>query len=353
MNKLPFRLIRNEAKKSAQIFLYGTIGDSWYYDSPITAKNFQRQLSAVNDVDRIDVHLNGPGGDVHEVLAMISISQASKKDIHFYNDGVCLSAMAVLLASGKDGNRHSAKGTLTMFHSASTGCWGNASEMRESADMLEKHDDVLAEYIAEGLSITSEEVKITYLDGKDHWLTAKEAEALGLVTIEDYEAQDIPDNVRTAPMDQIAAFYNPKSKSQNTDMSILNFNNFKKISALGKVPVAERTADHLKDANAELEAEGVTGVTLVSDKDLEETITEAAKVPDLEKKAEDLEKEKVSNLAKITELQKVVDQQKKELGKPAEELTVPITDALDSTGKKPVVNSYETSFDREFNARFK
>ena len=105
--------------------------------------------------------------------------------------------------------------------------------------------------------------------------------------------------------------------------------------------------------NEELQAEGLTGLTLVNDSDLQETVEAAAKVPELEKKVTDLDAEKVLNLATITDLQKVVAEQKKELGKPEEDAKPPVSNEIDSTGKPAVVNKFETSFDREFKARFK
>ena len=138
-------------------------------------------------------------------------------------------------------------------------------------------------------------------------------------------------------------------------MGLLSTNKFKSISALAKVAAADRTAEHFKAVNDELEAEGITGATLVSDDDLKETIETAEKVPALETKVSDLGTQ-VSNLTsektvlaqKVSDLQKVVDEQKKELGKPAEDPTKPVTDKTDDTGKPPKVeDSFETSFDRE------
>lgn len=355
MSKPTLKVVRNEAQASAQIFLYGVVGDYWESDSPVTAINLLRQLALLSDFPIIHLHLNGPGGDVHEGLLICNIIKASKKILHTWNDGICASMMVPILCSVPAERRHAAKASLTMAHMTSTVAWGNAIEMRETADMLDKHDDVLAEIIADGLGITLEAMRAKWWDGKDHWMTAKEAEAEGFFTIEDYEISEIPENPTKQPLDKIAAFYNSHSNiTQKTDMSILNFNTFKKVSALAKIAASDRTADHFKEANEELVTEGITGVTLVSDTDLQETITAAGKVPGLEKQVLDFGTEKTTLADKITALEKTISDQKKELGKPAEELEKPLTEVTDTTGgkKDAVVNAYETSFDREM-AKFK
>ena len=352
MSKPQLKVVKNEASNSADIFIYGIIGD--YYDvaSPITARNFLEQLAYLSDVPTINVRINSPGGDTGEGFAICNAILASKKDIHTWNDGIAASMASVILCSAKDGNRHAAKGSMTMIHSASTFGWGNKNDMADTAEMLSKFDDVLAEIISDAAGLTVEETVAKWLDGKNHWLTGKEAAEAGLVTIEDYTAKEMPENVTSMKMDKVAAFYNSQSKiTNNTDMSILS-SKFKTISALGKIAVADRTAENFKAVNDELAAEGITGATLVSDADLQETVAAADKVPGLEKQVSDLGTEKTALTQKITDLEATVAAQAKELDKPAEEPKKPVTDKADSTGTPPVTDAFETSFDREARERF-
>jgi ATP-dependent Clp protease protease subunit len=353
MNKNLF-IVRNEASSEANILLYGVIGDYWYSDNPVTARALQRQLTLLSDFKRINLHLNGPGGDVHEGLLILNTILADKGDrIHVYNDGVCCSMMAVLLLSVPAERRHAAKASLTMIHQASTYAWGNSDELREAADMLDKHDDVLAGVFADGLGLTINQVKAKWFDGKDHWFTATEGAAEGLFTVEDYEISEIPENPRDQSLERIAAFYakpvNNKSQSKitNSDTMGLLSNKFKSISALAKVAAADRTAAHFEAVKAELEAEGLTGVTLVPEDELQEKVDAADKVPGLEKQVNDLGVEKTTLTQKVSDLQKIVDEQKKELGKPAEEIKNPVTDKIDSVGITTPVEDYTTSVDIE------
>ncbi len=357
MSKPHLKVVKNEAAKSADIFIYGIIGD--YYDSrsPITARNFLEQLASLSEFQTINVRINSPGGDTGEGFAICNAILASKKDIHTWNDGMAASMAATILCAAKDGKRHAAKGSMTMIHSASTISWGNKIDMQEAAEMLGRFDDVLAEIIADAAGLTVEETVAKWMDGKDHWLTGKEAAEAGLVTLEEYASEEMPENVSNMKIDRVAAFYTSQSKITNNDnMSILS-SKFKSISALGKIAVADRTAENFKAVNDELKAEGVTGATLVSDVDFQDTMDAAAEVPGLKTQVTDLGTQ-VSNLTtektglvqKVTDLEATVAAQAKELGKPAEELKNPVTDKIDSTGTPAVVDAYETSVDREMKA---
>ncbi|WP_316743406.1 ATP-dependent Clp protease proteolytic subunit [Pedobacter antarcticus] len=352
MNTPSLKVVRNEAKKSAQIFLYGTIGDFWYSESPITAKSLQRQLSSLHDVDRVDIHLNGPGGDVHEGLAMSNIIRASKKEIHTWNDGLCASMFAIILVSAKQENRHGAKGSLTMIHSASTGNWGNATEMRECAEMLDKHDDVLGEFLVDATGLDLKTVRSKWMDGKDHWMTAKEAAAENLLQVEDYQAQALPENITTAPIDQIAAFYNPNKQNQNPQInneSMLPFTNkFKSLTALAKVAVNDITPELVQAVNDEIVAEKIPGVTLVLDSALQSITEKAEKVEDLETEVVNLKQKIEDQTSQINTLSGTVENQKEKLSRPASTPAAPLNTKVDPTLEpEKVVDSYRTSVDDE------
>lgn len=356
-----FFIVRNEAKGSADIFLYGIVGDYWYSDSSVNARNLQYQMSLVSDFAIINIHLCGPGGDVHEGLLMVNIIKASKKEIHIWNDGICCSMMAIMLmAAVKKERRHAARASLTMFHKASTIAWGNSTELRETADVLDKHDDVLMDVICDATGWTMDEVRTKWFDGKDHWLTAAEGAALGLFIIEDYEIQPIPENPQTQTLEKIAAFWAPKNGNQptttpahlnNENMSILTNligSDFTKLTALGKVAVNDRTTEALVEANKELESKGITGMTLVYDNDLQETITNSNKVAGLETKVTDLETSITNKDTEIEELKKTIKDQKAKLGFPVEEADAPKNLKPEgTTGDVVVVKDEITAQDRE------
>lgn len=343
MNKPSLRVVSDQANLITEIHIYGVIGDYWWTDDPVSARKFLEKLNLA-DTPEIHVYINSPGGDVHEGLAICNAIKASKKIIKTYNDGICASMAAVILAAAPEGRRFAAKSSLTMLHSASTYAWGNAQDLRETADSLEKHDNVLAEIIADAMSSTVEDIQSTYFDGTDHWLTAKEIEALGMVEVLDYTIGEIPENPTDKQLHQIAAFYNPKKpKTQNTDMSLFS-KQFKGVAALAKIAVADVTDEQLEAANNSLKEEGIEGYEIVKTTDVENTIQEAEKVPDLEKKIKDLEDDSVSDKKKIKDLEAKVAEFN---NKPADEGNSPVTTKTDDVPGKNEneQNEFRTSVD--------
>lgn len=62
-----------------------------------------------------------------------------------------------------------------MLHSVSGGCYGNKQDLQRCMEEIESAEGSLSEIYAERLGMSKEEVKQTYFDGEDHWLTAKES----------------------------------------------------------------------------------------------------------------------------------------------------------------------------------
>lgn len=268
----PLFVVRNDDTGSATIYLYGVIGDYWNDGDPITATRFMQQLTALEGKYKVvNVRINSPGGDVWEGLAICNAIKSAivrGLEVHTWNDGLCASMAAVILASAKNGARHAAKGSITMIHNALTGVWGNSADLRETADSLDVHDNVLITFFVDATGLSAEEVKKKWFDFKNHWLTADEAAECGLVVIESYDSEPVPENIKDMSMQKVAAFYNPKIAINNNDDMFGN--KFKNLTALAKVAAAGPiTAEHVKAVNEEILAEKIPGVTLVLDSELE------------------------------------------------------------------------------------
>lgn len=351
MSKTALRVVKNEAnKKEASIYLYGVIGDFWFSDNdPLTARKFLKTLSALEAThDVIHVHINSPGGDVFEGLGICNAIISSKKEIHTWNDGLCASMGASILLSAKKGYRHAAKASMMMLHNASTICWGNAQNMRDTADMLDTTDLTLCNIIGEAAGISAEAAVAKYMDYKDHWLSSAEAETEGFVTIEDYAVVDMPDNVEDLTMDQVAAFYHPKIKNQinnqDPDMGLLSNNKLKKLHALAKVAAEAITQEQVEEVNTELAEAEIEGLTLVKDADLQETIEAAAKIPALEAQVTTL----TAEAARVKDLEAEVATLKAELKKPAADPASVDTDGQDDIPPADQAPAYNmTSVDKE------
>lgn len=140
-----------------------------------------------NEGEQIDIRVNSPGGSVFEAYA---IYNNIKKTPHctIYVDGIAASAAAIIALCGKP--LKMASNASLMLHSASTGAWGNKKEMEEQIAFLDSIDTTLATMIATKMGKEVQEIKDTYFDGVDHWLSAKECSDLGLCEVWEPTAED-------------------------------------------------------------------------------------------------------------------------------------------------------------------
>ncbi len=113
-----------------------------------------------------------------------------------------------------------------MLHSVSGGCYGNKTELRRCIDEIQSLEDSLADMLAARLKTGKEEVKKTYFDESDHWLTAGEALSLGLVD-GIYDADPVPED--STPEQIYSIFNNRLEKPQNDKQ--MNLDEIKSVRA--------------------------------------------------------------------------------------------------------------------------
>lgn len=120
----------------ADLYLYGEIGE-W----GITASEFVQALGAVAATD-ITLHLNSPGGEVFEGMAIYNALRDHPAATTVQVDALAASAASVIAMAGDRVvmNRQS----RMMIHDASGLVIGNAADMRMMADLLDTISDDLA-----------------------------------------------------------------------------------------------------------------------------------------------------------------------------------------------------------------
>ena len=159
------------------ILLYGDIGD---YDGNVRSGDIARELLEAEALSgRIDVRINSNGGEVYAGIAIFNALKNSKADITIYVDGIAASMASVIALCGKPVQM--SRYARLMLHSVQGGCYGNKEEMRGCIREIESLEDTLCEMYAARMGKDKEEIRSLYFDGKDHWLRADEALALGLV----------------------------------------------------------------------------------------------------------------------------------------------------------------------------
>ena len=165
-------------QKSAEIFVYGDIGESWMGDT-VTASNFVGEINTL-DVDSLTVRINSYGGSVTDGLAIYNALKRHKAHVTIAVDGVALSIASLIAMAGDE--IEMAENAMLMIHAPWGGVMGNSAEMREYADVLDKMAAAMATSYAARSGKSVEDVLALLTDGADHWYTAAEAVAEGWAT---------------------------------------------------------------------------------------------------------------------------------------------------------------------------
>ena len=153
-----------------EILIYGAIGQY----SDVSALGFVNELRSLESkYDNINVRINSIGGEVFEGITILNAIKQSKANINLYIDGLAASMGSVISSCGRP--VYMSKYARMMLHRVSGLGYGNAQDMRSTAEMMESLETSLLQVYSEKSDIPIDELKEKYFDGKDHWLTAAEA----------------------------------------------------------------------------------------------------------------------------------------------------------------------------------
>lgn len=140
---------------------------------PGDAARILAQLNA-DPAAAVEVRINSPGGSVVEGLAIFNALKPRMPVV--YVDGVAASVASLIAMAGA--RIVAAENSLLMIHDPWAGAEGNATELRRTADLLDKHRDaMLTGYARSGQS----RQQLTSLLAAETWMTATEALALGFI----------------------------------------------------------------------------------------------------------------------------------------------------------------------------
>jgi ATP-dependent Clp protease protease subunit len=153
-----------------EIWLYDQIGASMFSDG-VTAKQFQKELSALGKVNTINLRINSPGGNVFEGLAIYNQLAQHPARIEVNVDGVAASIASVIAMSGDLISM--AKNSMMMIHDPSGFAVGNADEMERVAALLRQVKGNLTSTYADRTGQKAEQ--INQWMSEETWFTADTA----------------------------------------------------------------------------------------------------------------------------------------------------------------------------------
>lgn len=164
----------------AELEIFGDIGESWFAEESITAKSISRELKPMAGRD-LTVRINSYGGSVADGLAIYNALRrhAQTAQVTTSVEGVAMS-IATLIAMAGD-TREMASNALYMVHAPWGVSAGNAKDMRDMANVLDKYAEAMTSAYARS-ALNDAEIKSLLTDGEDHFYNASEAEAAGFIT---------------------------------------------------------------------------------------------------------------------------------------------------------------------------
>lgn len=159
----------------AVLRLYDPI-DSWGGDWGVSAKEFARTLDDLTDVGEIRLHVNSPGGEVFEGVAIMNLLREHPAKVTAVVDGLAASAASFIAASADE--MVMGRNAELMIHDAWGLGIGNAADMRDLADRLDHLSNNIASVYAAKAGGTVQDWRDAML--AETWYSAEEAVTAGL-----------------------------------------------------------------------------------------------------------------------------------------------------------------------------
>ena len=150
--------------------------------NPTTASLVTAQLLYLEAQDpdkEIQMYINSPGGSITDGMAIYDTMQYIKCDVSTICIGMAASMGAFLLSSGTKGKRLALPNAEIMIHQPSAGTQGQVTDMAIHVKRFEfikgRMNRILAENCGKPLDVVTADCE------RDHFMTAEEAQAYGLV----------------------------------------------------------------------------------------------------------------------------------------------------------------------------
>ena len=147
-------------------------------------------LQMENKSQDIHIYINSPGGYVSSGLAIYDTMQFVHCDVATYCIGQASSMAALLLAGGTKGKRFALPNSRIMIHQPSGGAQGTASDIKITAEEILKLKKRMTKLISKHTGQPVEKVEKD--SDRDHFMSADEAKAYGVVDEVVESLKDIP-----------------------------------------------------------------------------------------------------------------------------------------------------------------
>ena len=170
--------IKNQTENSADLCFFGDINSEslgeWqkYYPEDKAPQDVKEFLDQLENVSKINVHINSGGGSVFGGIAIYNMLKRFDAEITVYVEGLAASIASVIAMAG-DKIIIPANAQM-MRHKPSSCAWGNADEMRIEADILDGCQKVILTTYMEHAKDGVTEEQINDLINAETWKNGEE-----------------------------------------------------------------------------------------------------------------------------------------------------------------------------------
>lgn len=160
-----------------EIHLYDQIG-GW----GISASRFLREVSEAGlfSASQVDIRIHSPGGSVLDGFAIYNTLKRLTGSVNIYIDGLAAS-MASVIAMLPGATVHIPSNAFMMVHNPYGGLVGDANDLRDYADLLDKNSAVMIDAYTQKTGLSREDVES--LMSNETWMTGAEAVEKGFADV--------------------------------------------------------------------------------------------------------------------------------------------------------------------------
>jgi len=160
---------------SRKIFLWGQVDDQ--SAQHVIERLLYLELNAPGK--EIQLLINSPGGLVTSGMALYDTMKSISSPVSTICTGFAASMGSILLSAGAKGRRFILPHARVMIHQPSGGAGGVASDIEIQADEIAKAKRLSAELLAANCGQTVDKILMDF--NRDHWMSAEESIAYGIV----------------------------------------------------------------------------------------------------------------------------------------------------------------------------
>lgn len=161
----------------AEILIYDVIGQSYWGEETVNAKDFDKDLKALGDISEIRLRINSPGGDVIEGTAIYNMLAAHPAKKMVQIDGIAASMASYIAMVGDEIT--APENTYMLIHEPYGFAFGTSEDILARAGDLERMTETAKAVYAKRSKQNPEAVAT--LMKEDRLMTAKEALELGYI----------------------------------------------------------------------------------------------------------------------------------------------------------------------------